>query len=390
MSCPKNWTRTALGDVAEVLSGFAFKSKDFNTDGKGMPMVRIRDVVSGATSTFFFGDFDQRFIVRRGDILVGMDGDFNRSRWASEEALLNQRVCKVSAAEGLDDGYLFHLLPQILQVISDRTPFVTVKHLSAKELKEYEIPLPPLEEQKRIAGILDQAAELCRLRTRALDKLDTLGQAIFHEMFGDMKANTKGWDEIGPLGQFADVASGITKGRKTNGENLREVPYLAVSNVQDQYLKMDVVKTIEATSTEIERYLLKRDDLLLTEGGDPDKLGRGTIWRDELDECIHQNHVFRVRVADGPIRPIFLSWQLGSTRGKSYFLRSAKQTTGIASINKTQLNEFPVLAPTMDLQIKFEKCLENATIEVQRLVRTDRSSQTLFASLQHRAFRGEL
>lgn len=163
-------------------------------------------------------------------------------------------------------------------------------------LLTYKIPLPPLEEQKRIAGILDQADALRRLRTRALDKLNTLGQTIFHEMFGDMTNNSMGWADDEHLEDIADIASGITKGRKTGDAALRSVPYMAVSNVQDQRLKMDVVKEIEATDAEIARYLLKQGDLLLTEGGDPDKLGRGCLWNNELPECIHQNHVFRVRV----------------------------------------------------------------------------------------------
>ncbi|TQD35585.1 restriction endonuclease subunit S [Rhodobacter capsulatus] len=257
-------------------------------------------------------------------------------------------------------------------------------------VKQIEIPLPPLEEQRRIAGILDQADALRRLRTRALDMLNTLGQAIFHEMFGDLRTNELVWQEGVTLGELADVVSGITKGRKVKNENLREVPYLAVSNVQDRFLKMGVVKTIEATEDEIDRYRLRRDDLLLTEGGDPDKLGRGTLWKEQLPECIHQNHVFRVRVRDGRVRPTFLSWQLGSERGKQYFLRSAKQTTGIASINKTQINAFPLLLPPVVLQQKFEEQLNDLEARLGAYEAAGVQAESLFTSLQHRAFRGEL
>jgi len=115
-----------------------------------------------------------------------MDGEFNRARWRGGRGLLNQRVCKLTAANGaLDESYLFHVLPQVLKEIEDKTPFVTVKHLSAKDLRQAEIPLPPLDEQKRIAAILDQADELRRLRQRAIDRLNDLGQAIFSDMLGD-------------------------------------------------------------------------------------------------------------------------------------------------------------------------------------------------------------
>ena len=166
--------------------------------------------------------------------------------------------------------------------------------------------------------------------------------------------------------------------------------YLAVSNVQDRFLKMDVVKTIDATEDEIDRCRLCRDDILLTEGGDPDKLGRGTLWKEQLPECIHQNHVFRVRVRDDRVRPTYLSWQLGTERGKAYFLRSAKQTTGIASINKTQINAFPLLLPPPRLQSAFEERLNDLEACLGSFSKANAQAEDLFASLQHRAFKGEL
>ena len=112
---------------------------------------------------------------------------------------------------------------------------------------------------------------------------------------------------------------------------------MAVLNVQDKKLNLEQIKTILATEDEIEKYKLKNNDLLLTEGGDPDKLGRGTIWRGEIEECIHQNHIFRVRAKDQNLNMEFISWLVSSEYGKKYFLKCAKQTTGIATINKNQL-----------------------------------------------------
>jgi type I restriction enzyme, S subunit len=166
--------------------------------------------------------------------------------------------------------------------------------------------------------------------------------------------------------------------------------YLAVSNVQDKFLDMTVVKTIEASENEIKRFRLQKNDLLLTEGGDPDKLGRGTLWANELGESIHQNHIFRVRVSSNAVLPFYLIWLLGSPYGKAYFLRSAKQTTGIASINKRQLSDFPVILPPIKLQAEFERKaqLVGAGMETRRAAST--AVDWLFSSLQHRAFSGQL
>ena len=192
------------------------------------------------------------------------------------------------------------------------------------------------------------------------------------------------------MGDVADIVSGITKGRTVNGQRVRSVPYLAVANVQDKTLDLSVIKTIEATEDEIQRYRLRANDLLLTEGGDPDKLGRGTLWKGEVLECIHQNHIFRVRLTSDKLDPLFLNWLVGSERGKRYFLKSAKQTTGIASINMTQLRSFPLLVPPLAVQREFWRQIA----AVDKLKSAHRASlaklDALFASLQHRAFRGEL
>jgi type I restriction enzyme S subunit len=338
-----------------------------------------------------------RQIVRAGDILVStvrpnlnavavVPDDLDGATASTGFTVLRPNEHKLSG------NFLFHWVrsPAFITEMIKLATGQSYPAVSDKIVKASKVPLFPVDEQRRIAGILDQADALRRLRTRAFDKLNTLGQVIFHELFGDLRTNEHGWQEGVTLGELAEVVSGITKGRKVKNEVLREVPYLAVSNVQDRFLKMDVVKTIDATEDEIDRFRLCRDDILLTEGGDPDKLGRGTLWKEQLPECIHQNHVFRVRVRDGRVRPTFLSWQLGSERGKAYFLRSAKQTTGIASINKTQINAFPLLLPPPELQKQFEERLNGLEARLSTYKNANIQAENLFASLQHRAFNGEL
>jgi type I restriction enzyme S subunit len=257
-------------------------------------------------------------------------------------------------------------------------------------LSTFDIPFPPLLEQRRIAEILDKADALRAKRRAALAQLDILTQSIFLAMFGDPATNPKGWSEGDCLGDVADIVSGITKGRKLNGQATRTVPYLAVVNVQDRALDLSRVKSIDATESEIARYRLMANDLLLTEGGDPDKLGRGTLWSSELPECIHQNHIFRVRLTTDRLHPLFLNWLVGSRRGRNYFLRSAKQTTGIASINMTQLRGFPLLVPPIEHQRSFAERAADVSRLKRQLSATERATDALFASLQHRAFRGEL
>lgn len=117
------WPTARLANLTNVLSGFAFDSEGF-ADSNGLPLVRIRDVLRGETSTCFTGSFDPRYVVDNGDILIGMDGEFNRARWRGGKALLNQRVCKISSSSReLDDSYLYHFLPSALKAIENVTPF---------------------------------------------------------------------------------------------------------------------------------------------------------------------------------------------------------------------------------------------------------------------------
>lgn len=139
---------------------------------------------------------------------------------------------------------------------------------------------------------------------------------------------------------------------------MTEVPYMAVSNVKDGYIDWTTVKTIEATEQEINQYRLLPDDVLMTEGGDPDKLGRGAIIKEPLENCIHQNHIFRVRLNGAVILPVFFEEYLKHQKSKRYFLGCAKQTTGIASINMRQLKALPVLLPPLQLQKQFAAFVE--------------------------------
>jgi type I restriction enzyme S subunit len=126
------------------------------------------------------------------------------------------------------------------------------------------------------------------------------------------------------LRDVAEIAAGITLGRKTNERELIDVPYMRVANVKDGVLDLLEMKTVAATAREIEKWKLRDGDLLLTEGGDLDKLGRGACWRNQLALCIHQNHIFRVRLQKDRYDPDFVSYQVGSSYGKAFFFAHAK------------------------------------------------------------------
>ena len=256
--------------------------------------------------------------------------------------------------------------------------------VSRDDLLALDIPELPLDEQRRIAAILDHADTLRAKRRQALAHLNALPQAMFRGLLGT------GAHRRVPLAEIADVSSGITKGRRTTAST-RAVPYLAVANVQAGHLALDNVKTIDATDAEVQRYALQPGDLVLTEGGDPDKLGRGTLWRGEIAECIHQNHIFRVRLKPGAgLRAEIQEPFLGGGAPPPYSPPPANQTPGPASNKRTHLAALPVPPPPLDLQKEFYQRLAAFRTHASAAAQHWRSLDAAFASLQARAFKGEL
>lgn len=161
-----------------------------------------------------------------------------------------------------------------------------------------------------------------------------------------MKSIPTGWVKT-KLVDIATVQTGLSKSATRQGEFVSR-PYLRVANVQDGYLDLNQVKYIDVPIEQQERFRLLHGDVLLTEGGDFDKLGRGCVWAEEIENCVHQNHVFAVRVKEfSQLAPRFLALLIQSDRSKAYFVSCAKQTTNLASINSSQLKQLPVLLPPL-------------------------------------------
>ena len=342
-----DWERVPLRHVAEITNGAAFKSAQFNNAGIGMPLIRIRDVGANATKTFYNGDFEQRHVVEDGDLLIGMDGDFRVARWAGPTALLNQRVCRVRVLDGscFNETFLEHVLQPYLDAVHELTSAVTVKHLSSKTIGDLPIPLPPLPEQRRIVAAIEEhfsrldAAEA--YLEAALRRLAALREVATARLFS---SEEWGWTT---LGEIADVRGGVTKDSKRQDDpDFVEVPFLRVANVQRGYLNLSEMKTIRVPRVKAEALALEVGDVLFNEGGDRDKLGRGWVWDGQVDDCIHQNHVFRARLLSDDFDPRFVSTH-GNTWGKRWFERNGKQTTNLASLNLTTLKRFPVPAAPM-------------------------------------------
>lgn len=363
-SVPDGWTSVKLGDVAEersdrvdnpCKSGYdRFVGLD-HLDGGELTVRRWGSTADLLSAMKLF---------KSGDILIGRRNAYlKRASKVEFDGVCSGDAYVVREKPGkIVKGFL----PIILN--SDSFWNYTIAHASGtmskrakwRDLAEYSFLLPSPEEQRRIAIML-WAAEDCIVKgERFVSTAKRAKQVLMGELFSkgighsDFKKIQgigqipKKWN-VTHLGDIADTASGATLGRKLIGKTI-SLPYLRVANVQDGHIDLTEIKEIEILENEKKKWLLKSGDILLTEGGDWDQLGRGGIWRDEIPDCIHQNHIFRLRITDSNIDVNYLHYLINSPFGKSFFLKCSKQTTNLASINQSQLKKFVVLQPPLPEQ----------------------------------------
>jgi type I restriction enzyme S subunit len=221
-----DWIRCQLGDLLQLQNGFAFDSRRFGS--KGMPLVRIRDLKDGnTTETRFDGDYDSRYIVRAGDLLIGMDGEFRCYEWSGDTALLNQRVCRLHGFnEKLLPKFLYYGINQYLMEIEDVTGFATVKHLSSKQILGVSFPLPPLKEQQRIVAILDEAFTGIATATANAEKNLRNASGLFDSKLASIfLQHSKAWQRKTLREVSLDFGRGTSKHRPRNDPKLYGGPY---------------------------------------------------------------------------------------------------------------------------------------------------------------------
>jgi type I restriction enzyme S subunit len=172
--------------------------------------------------------------------------------------------------------------------------------------------------------------------------------------------------QISSLEDVAEIQTGLSKSSSRQGDFVL-MPYLRVANVQDGHFDLSEVKEIEVPRESVKRFRVKAGDILLTEGGDFDKLGRGAVWRGEIKDCVHQNHIFVVRPNSNKLDGRFLAYQTQGPRGRSYFQSCSKQSTNLASINSTQLRQFPTLLPPLPEQRKIAEILSTWDEALEKL-----------------------
>ena len=384
-----------LGDIADVVAGDPAPQDPQAFAPDGPLFVRMQDVgrhhrhpALSDSADRLSSDWLAQNRLRlfpKGSILIPKSGASvnlnHRAKLATDAYVVSHLAVVIPDRTRIEPDYLYWW--SVAYDPRAQAQVTSLPSLKLSTLKAATIYLPPLDEQRRIVGILNRAAKIERLRARAQELMGEFIPALFIRMFGGQHQVSVRYPCM-PLREITEIVSGVTKGRSIEAANAIEVPYLRVANVQDGYLNLDQIKTITIRRGEEQKYALAPGDLVMTEGGDSDKLGRTAVWSGELGYCAHQNHVFRVRPHTEMVLTDYLRDVAGSAYGKAYFLSVAKRTTGIASVNKTQLGGFPVPVPPVELQALYAKIVANARDIASVSENAAREAVALNASLMNR------
>lgn len=397
MPQPTEWTWSRLGELALPTTTWNPRSEPRDTihyvDVSAISREELR-IVGASQVAAASAPSRARKIVREGDTIFATVRPTLR-RIAQIPASLDGEIVSTAFCvirpdrEKINPDFLFFAL-QLDSIMAEVAALETGASYPAvrdSDVLDQIIPVPPLPEQLSIAAALRTAREALLHEARCGKTAAALKQSAMQELFAHgLTSSSQKETEIGlvpadwgitSLDHCSVVQTGAAKGRKLGKSEIVEVPYLRVANVQDGHLDLSEIKQLAIRRAEIERYRLYSGDVVLTEGGDFDKLGRGFIWRGQIEPCIHQNHVFAVRTDRSRLLPEFFAYQAQSPYGKAYFLKVAHKTTNLACINSTKLKAFPVLLPSIREQTEIVGILD----AIDRKIELNRSKCTVLKQL---------
>lgn len=386
---------TPLENVAEVLSGFAFKSEWFKEEGT--KVIRIGDIENEKVNhnSCVSVDFSKYRVpdsckAQELDILMALSGATTGKIGIVDKnldgALVNQRVAIIRADNGVTQRYLRYVFSgEFLEKLLNRAWGAAQPNLSPRALRELKIPLPPLDEQRRIAAILDKADAVRRRRKKAIALTEDLLRSSFLEMFGDPVTNPKGWEvtELSSLLEFLTSGSrGWAKYYTSKGE-----PFLRIQNVKNGKLVLDDIAYVNPPkSAEANRTRVQSGDVLVSITAD---LGRTAVVPEEIKSAYINQHLALLRISKNRVSPTYLAAFLTSVGGQKQFNRLNREGVK-AGLNFTDIKSLRILLPPLDKQQEYEKVAVLQSGISFKNTETRNAFDSLFNSLLQRAFRGDL
>lgn len=398
-----NWKWVKAKGVIDIRDGTHDSPKYQDT---GYPLVTSKNLIDGKidfSSCSYISEKDHIAISKRsavddGDILYAMIGTIGNPVIVEKEfefSIKNVALFKFNNEE-IYNRYFYHLLGSdiVSQQFNKSSRGGIQKFVALGSIRNLEIPLPPLDEQKRIAAILDKAETLRRKREKAIGLTDNLLRSVFLDMFGDPVANPKGW-KVDRLNELSiKISSGSTPVGGSKVYVDQGIPFLRSQNVWKRRLELDdVVYLDEATHTKMNKTSLKNRDLLITKTGrintENSSLGRAAMFTGEDDSANINGHVYLIRLKPEVINE-FVLYIMTIIEYRDYIRSVCVGGIDKRQINKGHLEDFPIIAPPVELQQKFLERLQVIEKQKRALNKQLQLANNMFTSLTQQAFNGEL
>jgi type I restriction enzyme S subunit len=349
------WEQVELGDTATFVNGFPFRPTDWSTTGK--EIIRIQNLTksNGLEANRYDGTIHERYLVKKGDLLISWSGTLGIYEWNGDEAWLNQHIFKVvfDKAE-VNKKYFKFLIQSKLHELEQQVHGATMKHITKGKFDALQVPLPPLRIQEQIADTLDKADALRRKDQELLQKYDELAQAFFYDMFGDPVRNEKGWE----VKTLNEVCNKVTDGTHDTPERLTSgVPFITGKHIKPgfiDYLNCDFVD--EQTHAEIYRRCNpEKGDVLYTNIG----VNFGTAALNSVDYEFSMKNVALLKPDANIIVGEYLQFLLNDNRFKSRILSELGVGGAQQFLSLKQIRGLKVLVPDLDLQERFSLLITN-------------------------------
>lgn len=389
---PDGWTIKQLVDIATLQRG-----KDLTRQNQvhgDFPVVGSSGVIG----------YHNQYNCSDAGLVVGRSGSIGKLTFIESSFWAHNTVLYVKDFHGNCPKFIYYMLQRV--DFKKYASGVSVPTLNRNLVHPILLPLPSVPEQKRIADVLSTVQEAKEKTENVIRAAKELKKSLMKYLFTygavpveeaenvtlrdtDFGSVPSHW-EIIPLDRCSIVQTGLAKGRRLTGEDIIAVPYLRVANVQDGYLNLSEIKYIDIRKSELDRFLLREGDIVLTEGGDFDKLGRGFIWKSEIPSCVHQNHIFAVRANSKIVSPEFLAYMVQSGYAKAYFLSVAHKTTNLACINTMKLKALPVPIPPREEQGKITSILDRIDQRIKVEEDKRKGNTELFNTMLHNIMTGKV
>lgn len=393
MKRPKPWRTSKVAEIVRIQNGFSFDSARFGTK-VGTPLIRIRDLKVGTkTECLFDGPFDKAYLVRAGDILIGMDGEFRAYKWAGPDALLNQRVCRLQDfSPEVEPDFVLYQLNSHLKEIEDNTPFATVKHLSSRTIAKIEISLPERDDQRRVVGrikeCLNRVEEMQRLRDDAFAETPLVEEQFLAELETALQGCSVPLREL-----LAETQNGKSLQNKETAHNGRA---LTLSAVRTHRLDMSATKPVQINVERDDKYLMRPGDVLISRSNTRELVALSAIAPDHIDEpTIFSDLLIRLTPKPTAIRPLYLTIALRMP-GARHQLRAnavgSSQTMVKISGERLRTVEVPCPSPAEQerIEAKYTAVTLATSAISEEVVGQTQDLNALRESILREAFAGNL